>query len=462
MDTRISEIQIAGAGAGKTYSLAWKTISEFQKLADHKKVYAITFTNSACKNISNNIIDLLGSIPDEVEVTTVHTFFLNEIIYPYSKLINGKQFMKAVSIPLHSKPIYKNVKLKFLNDRNIIHNDQVYKKAYNVVKKKGKTKIIKAKIDIVYEHIRDSIAALLVDEAQDLDSDALNVIKTLAEIGVRVYVVGDPKQALKYPDSFNKFIDECIKDDNSAFKVLECINGTRRVPEVHLKLSNVFCPEEQKQFPDNDHKGKLGYMFVNDNRFEEIFERVNRVQGYSFIRQSNEKFATKTQSIQTQLPYLIRDRLEKVSTNRFIDFDTWVDTVFERLKEDTTRYDARKAINIFTKEYGFRLTEKEYAQLMESLNYTTNSESNYKVFSIDKVKGLESKNCLFIVDNVMAKHLIGIDKRINKERHRLYVALTRSMKNLILAFDSDRIKDVAIETIEEKMKELQIKRVFAQ
>lgn len=459
MDARISEIQIAGAGSGKTYGLAERTIVEYQKLCDHKKVFAITFTNSASKNISDNIMHLLGSIPNEIEISTVHTFFLNEIVYPYSKLITGKEYSKAVSIPLHPKPSYKNSKLRFLNERNIIHNEQVYKKTHFIVKKKGKTKALKSKIDVVYQHLRDSIAALMVDEAQDLDADALNVIKTISDIGVRVYIVGDPKQAIKYPNTFNSFIDDCGEDIGSSFEILECNNETRRIPERHLKLSNIFCPENQIQYPNNDHVGRLGYMYVNDARFDEIFKAIKKANGHIYIRQSNERFATKKRNGSALLPYLIRDRLERISTNRFIDFETWVDTIFEELKEDAMRFGSKKAISNFTNKYGFRLTEKEYAQLSESLSSAVVIPHDYEVISIDKVKGLEADSCLFIVDNVMTKYLVGKETEVNKEHHRLYVALTRSRKNLILAFDSDRINSVSIEAIDEKMSELQIKRI---
>ena len=49
-----SKIQIAGAGAGKTYGLA-ELICNFN-IDNNKKVYAITYTNYAKDNIEEKIV----------------------------------------------------------------------------------------------------------------------------------------------------------------------------------------------------------------------------------------------------------------------------------------------------------------------------------------------------------------------------------------------------------------------
>lgn len=80
------EVQIAGAGAGKTYGLAEKIIAHYDPTS-YKKIFAITYTNNASRNISEAIIKQLGYLPENIVVCTVHTFLLNEIIYPYSPFV---------------------------------------------------------------------------------------------------------------------------------------------------------------------------------------------------------------------------------------------------------------------------------------------------------------------------------------------------------------------------------------
>ena len=72
----ISNIQIAGAGAGKTINLANKIVDFLKQSNSYKTIYAITYTNSAKMNIIKKLEELIGVIPENVKVQTVHSFFL--------------------------------------------------------------------------------------------------------------------------------------------------------------------------------------------------------------------------------------------------------------------------------------------------------------------------------------------------------------------------------------------------
>ncbi|HHD79241.1 MAG TPA: ATP-dependent helicase, partial [Epsilonproteobacteria bacterium] len=77
------EIEIAGAGAGKTFSLAQKIIDIIRSGVKLKRIYAVTFTNSAKKKIYNEVLKHNGFIPANVFIETVHGLFLNELIFPF-------------------------------------------------------------------------------------------------------------------------------------------------------------------------------------------------------------------------------------------------------------------------------------------------------------------------------------------------------------------------------------------
>ena len=53
----LCQIEIAGAGAGKTYSLAEKILIRYNKKENDKIIYAISFTNYAKKNIESRVIE---------------------------------------------------------------------------------------------------------------------------------------------------------------------------------------------------------------------------------------------------------------------------------------------------------------------------------------------------------------------------------------------------------------------
>ena len=69
------EIQVAGAGAGKTFGMAEKIIECFDPKS-HRDIFAITFTNAAADNIVDELIKQKGFLPENIKVSTIHTFLL--------------------------------------------------------------------------------------------------------------------------------------------------------------------------------------------------------------------------------------------------------------------------------------------------------------------------------------------------------------------------------------------------
>ena len=101
----LSQVQIAGAGAGKTYSLAEKVLMWYDNKKDDKIIYVITFTNDAKCNIIQRVFELNnGQVPANICIETVHSFLLNELLYPFSKYYYGMAYSKATSIKLPTKP----------------------------------------------------------------------------------------------------------------------------------------------------------------------------------------------------------------------------------------------------------------------------------------------------------------------------------------------------------------------
>ncbi len=94
-----------------------------------------------------------------------------------------------------------------------------------------------------------SIDSLYIDEAQDLDEDALNLFGTMGK-SLFIYMVGDPNQAIKYPGAYRTFCNK-ISINGSNFILLPINTATRIVPESHLQISNLYCPENEKQYNMN-------------------------------------------------------------------------------------------------------------------------------------------------------------------------------------------------------------------
>lgn len=459
MSTGINEIQIAGAGAGKTYGLSKRLIERYNSMENNKTFYAITFTNSARKNIQRRVLEELGSIPHNMNITTIHGFLLNEVIYPFSKFIEGKYYSKAVSIELSNNLKFKQYKLKKLNEENIIHNEQVFKKAQMILNKDRKNKKIKRKIDIIMHHIEDSIDCILIDEAQDMDKDAIKVFTILSNLKIYIYMVGDPKQAIRYNGVFKEFCDEVREGEKYNYTMLENLNITKRVPEKHLKISNMFCSLEEVQKNEYGFKGELSYMFHSQSEFNSVFERVINENGLIYISKSNTRFNTQKSTNKVMIPSSIQIKLKNINIKSELSFDVWIDAVIDKLHNLVKDKGINKALKIFQEGSNIELSRQEYAELKEIFQPRINdTKKRYEVISIDRAKGLESNLCVFIIDNAQFQYIMGYKDEKNKEFNKLYIALTRSKNELILVFDDYHIKDIDKVNVDKYMNKLQIEK----
>ncbi|WGL95108.1 UvrD-helicase domain-containing protein [Arsenophonus nasoniae] len=170
------EIQIAGAGAGKTFGLADKITNHINNYKGHKKIFVLTYTNSATTKIQQEIIKKIRNIPSILHIQTVHSFLLNEIVYPYSSYILDDVY-NNISIMKISTSRFKNLIFKELKKNKIIHADNVYRISKKIIDKKNHTKLKKEKIRKIISILSDCFEKIYIDEVQDLNMDALSFLK---------------------------------------------------------------------------------------------------------------------------------------------------------------------------------------------------------------------------------------------------------------------------------------------
>lgn len=293
MECVVSKIQIAGAGAGKTHDLAELILNK--EIQENKNIYVITYTNFARKNIENRIRKEKGYIPDNIKILTIHTFLLNELIYPYSNYMLKRKYAKAVSIPLPYEVKKKNFVVSKLQNKGILHNENVFNVAKQILvgnMKQTKKEIRKRKN--ILEHFIASIEAIYIDEAQDLDEDVIKIIEKLAFENINIYMVGDPKQAIKYPHVLENFVEQVKGGKIKNFEVLKNKNITHRLPNEIIQISNLYCPKDQKQVSESSEKGNISYIDVKDKEFDKLFNKIKENHGLIYIREKDELFETRT------------------------------------------------------------------------------------------------------------------------------------------------------------------------
>ena len=449
------EVQIAGAGAGKTYGLAVSLIEHIKACASHKKTFALTYTNSATAKIEQEIIKRHGFIPSNLCIQTVHSFLLNEIIYPFSLFTLGDVYNDTSIMILHP-PKYKNSLFARLREINVIHTDNVYNIAKQIVDEtvsKHNNKAKKARVQRLLAILESCFDKIFIDEVQDLDVDALRFFEVMGSNNIDVYMIGDPKQAIKYPQALETFVKKIAPKEYA--NILPINNQTRRVPKEILAVSNNFCYEDQQQESLSEVVGELMYIESVDERYDELLTNYIDAKQLVCIDQKNGRYTTSSKhkhAFPREIEEMIRESKHKKDKTLFVKaaFSDFMDTVVNEGN--------KRAIQKLIARYSLTLNKQHFAQLHELCDSCSKDDVQFKVQSIDSIKGLDADTCIIILSSNTLKYLtqngIGKANRFNKEWKRVYVALTRAQKRLVLALDHDLLAKEDMVEIRDSIGEL--------
>ena len=84
---------LAGAGSGKTSVLTTKIAYLIkERNVNPKNILAITFTNKAAKEMKTRVIDIVGSVGYDIQISTFHSFGLRIVKENYERLGFEKNF----------------------------------------------------------------------------------------------------------------------------------------------------------------------------------------------------------------------------------------------------------------------------------------------------------------------------------------------------------------------------------
>lgn len=442
------KIKVAGAGAGKTTSLAEEVYYSYQN--NSKNIYCLSYTNASVETIEERLRKKFdGEIPERIIVSTIHKFLYQELIKPYNFFLYQIDFDRIVNIKFDNLK-YRNSKIKQLKDNKILHVEEIPQVARYILLDKSadrkKTKLIREKLK---ELICSYIGVIFVDECQDIDKHVKEILTEFSLLDIEVNLVGDPKQDISGLNVFSGLLNDIDSIENR----IEYINLNYRCPKEHIEFFNQFVPDEQKQFSPIEKSGELSFVFQDEvteiNKFIKEFELVYIYQKRGiFETQPNKKF----ENTFTELIQILRNK--KVKETEIIMRSSKIAAYF------IYSVNNGKAINktiqsIF--RYG-SIDSKEYktlesAIIMDVKSIDNGSEKNsILVNSIHNVKGLEEEKCLFIITNAMMPYLLR--EKVNlKMNSILYVGLSRSLSNLCLFFHEETVERYGRDIINNLMKD---------
>lgn len=441
------EVNVAGAGAGKTTMMA--DLITASPIPDGKIVFCIAFTNAAADNITKKVEAKLGEVPGNIKISTIHSFLYREFINPFYHFMYGQQFDQLSVIDLPTEPAYKRAELSELCAKNILHFTEIPEKAKWIIYKKSsdRKKQREARRKIL-SFFSTYCAAIFVDEAQDINEDIKHIIESLDAAGIRIVLYGDPKQDVKGTGCFRGIIDNI---DSVSY-----ISTCHRCPQRHLNLSNTLASEQEKQIADDKNaEGDITIFYESDIDDIEGFLGDGNY-GLKYISKKQCRFTTHEKDIDNKRIRRLHHEVYKAMSDKWMSIVSEFEIkrasfyVTEKMLIDfDSGVDPRNIISKYVGQTAFdKLDKKRYAQMISAFRSANVENDNIPVVqSVEIVKGLEAKRCLFILTPDLAPYLFRIKTDDNKTSHLLYVALTRSTDLLTILIT----KEVETEYTREKI-----------
>ena len=439
------KIRVAGAGAGKTSNMAEIVIGSYGTINDNQNIYCLAFTNNAVEHIRKKLILHYGKLPNNIIVTTIHSFLYQELIHPYFYLLYGKHYKSISSIPMPFDGRQKAIKIKYLDNRKILHVEAIPQKGMWVTfKKSNDAKQEKKNRAVILRVFSSYCAKIFIDEAQDITKEMEHIITSFSDYGIDISLFGDPKQDLRGRGCFRELINN--NSDSVTY-----INSCYRCPKLHLQLANSIVGAKEKQVSElND--GSIVLKFESDISIREI---LNEAYDLRYIYHKNSRVETHLEDLKDVRFENLRNELlivlNDLNENEFENTINSYNYAHKMLYLIDKGMREQEVMKILANNIG-RMSRSDYRNIIMQLKHREGQERFLPVVhSIESIKGLEGENCLFILTSDLAPYLFKEKTDDNKVKNALYVALTRSLRDLTIFITTE---------VEEKYSKEKIKRFF--
>ena len=239
MPSRENRIIIACAGSGKTTKLVTEALAD-----PDRRIAMITYTNNNRREIGKRFGERNSGIPKHVDVMTWFGFLLRECARPYQRSKYVEKRIESLLFVNQQSALYvkeANTGSYYFANGELIYSDKIAQ--FVIECEKNSSKAVTARLGQMY-------AGVFIDEFQDLAGWDLEVIEMLLQSGIRVTLVGDPRQHIysTNPSRKNKqylgikLVELAEKWEKYGWCSLEYMSATHRCSSAICEFSNALWP----------------------------------------------------------------------------------------------------------------------------------------------------------------------------------------------------------------------------
>lgn len=419
----------AGPGSGKTRVLVHKLASLL--LAEdvkHEQLLMLTFSRAAATEFKKRLLDLIGNAANFIEIKTFHSYCFDLV---------GKV-------------------------GNLAETDTVLKLAIEKIRSG----------DI--ETSRITKAVLVVDEAQDINFDEYELVKSLADRNddMRVLFVGDDDQNIfEFRGSDSKYMQRFIADRQA--KKYELVQNYRSRANI-VSFANQWVqriPNRMKVFPivaEDKTNGDIRIVEHKSNSLiTPVVERILQtdLSGSTCILTKTNDEAVQIVGLLARSGYTAKliqtndgfnlynlvelryftDLVIKNADSPLIDDGDWEDAK-KHLNQVFHQSDKLEWCNIIIKDFESINNKRKYKSdwitfLKESKfeDFVEIHGDTIYVSTIHKAKGREFDNVFLMLNQFNAS--------ADECKRQLYVAITRAKKNLVIHYNGGYLRNIRVDNL---------------
>ncbi len=414
----------AGPGSGKTRVLVHKLASLLlMEEVKHEQLLMLTFSRAATTLFKTRLLDLIGNAAHYIEIKTFHSYCFD--------------LLGRVGTLAKSDRIIKDTCDKIING------------------------------DVELNKITKTV--LVIDEAQDMNNDEFQLVKTLMKMNeeMRVIAVGDDDQNIyTFRGSNSEYFEQFVKKDNAAkYELVENYRSKQNLVEFTNLFANTIS-QRFKTIPIIAHSKENGSLRIVEHQSKNmITPLVNDILSTDLA--GTTCVLTKTNSEALQISGLLNKNglhahliqsHDAFNLHDLEEIHTFVNILNlkpdKHIIRDESWKDAKRAIkDRYLKSSNFDLCQRILSDF-EKTNTKVMYQSDLDVFlreskledfietksdtilvsTIHKAKGKEFDN-VFIMLN-------GFDFTEDDRKRELYVGMTRAKNNLSIHLNNSFLKDL--------------------